>query len=243
MTEQKNHAIVAKEVEEFQGGIIRAVAQHKHPYIVTIKNQEFVLFPDTFNPNYAKASLFLLENLGVQRGDVVVDPFCGAGVDAIFAAINGARKVVAIDKFTMPVLCTQYNVYQLGLDGKIDVRKGDLFEPLKPEEKFDLVIANPPFRASKPESIIDNALKDESYTALKKFFLEVGKHLTQKGRIRLVFSSVGDINLLEKLATENNFDYKIVAQTYFASSVVINVYEMKRRNKNVSHSYRRYANA
>ena len=218
---------ILKESMEFQDTILRSVEQHPVPYLVKLKGLDYVMFPETFNPNYAKASLFLLDNLGVQKGDVVLDPFTGSGADAIFAVREGASRAVAIDKFTMPYLCAKYNAHRLGLEDSVDVRQGDLFDALHEDEKFDLVIANPPFRAMQPHSDIAAALRDDEYTTLRRFFSEVGDYLTTDGRIRLVFSDVGDMDLLQDLARGNGFSSKTVNQTKYASSVRIEVYEMR----------------
>lgn len=212
---------------EFQDTILRSVEQHPIPYLVKLKGLDYVMFPGTFNPNYAKASLFLLNNLGVQEGDVVLDPFTGCGADAIFAVRQGASRVVAIDKFTMPYLCAKYNVNRLGLEDMVDVRQGDLFDSLREDEKFDLVIANPPFKSMQPHSDIAAALRDEEYTTLRRFFSQVGHHLTDNGRIRLVFSDVGDMDLLQDLARSNGFSSQVVNKTKYASSIRIEVYEMR----------------
>ena len=214
------------QADEFQDTILRAVEQHPAPYLVKLRGLDYVMFPKTFNPNFAKPALFFLENLGVRAGDAVLDPFTGCGADAVFSALEGASKVVAIDKFTMPYLCTKYNVHQLGLADKVDVRQGDLFDSLKEGEKFDLIVANPPFREMNSKNDLEEAMRDSEYETLKRFFREAKNHLKENGRIRLVFADVGDMNYLEKLADENGFETKIVAQTIYASDVRIHVYEM-----------------
>lgn len=224
-------SIVGEEARELQETVLRSVQQHTAPYTVKIKGLDYVLFPDTFNPAYAKPALFLLENLGVKKGDVVLDPFTGSGIDAVFAVLKGASKAVAVDKFTMPWLCTKYNVCRLGLIDKIDVRQGDLFEPLKPKEKFDLIIANPPFKGAYAESDIEASVRDPGHKTLSRFFAGASRRLMPKGRIRLVFSNIGGLEYLDKLVSEHKFESKIVAQTKFASKVVINIYELTKNKK------------
>src|SRR5262249_4282806 len=138
------------QIDEWQGTIAHSIEQHPVPYLVKVRGLDYVMFPETFNPNYAKASLILLDNLGVRPGDTVLDPFTGSGADAIFAVLAGAARAVAIDKFTMPVLCAKYNAYRLGLSDRIDVRQGDALAALRPDEPFDLLVAHPPFPPLKP---------------------------------------------------------------------------------------------
>jgi release factor glutamine methyltransferase len=217
--------INALESDAFQETILQSTKPHLAPYLMKLNNFDLVLFPKTFNPCYAKPALFFLKYLGIKRGDVVLDPFTGCGADAIFAIHEGASRVVASDKFTMPFLCTKYNVEMLGLKSKIDVRQGDLFGALKKGEKFDLIVANPPFKEEKAESEIVAAIHDPHYETLTRFFKEARNHLKLNGRIRMVFADIGDINFLQKLATENGFKIKIIAQTKYAFAIRIIVYE------------------
>ncbi len=238
----KKSDITRQEALEFQKGLIMITNQHEQPYSVRLKGYQFTIFPDTINPNYTKASTFFLDNLGVKGGEQVLDPFTGSGADAILAVMGGAKSAVAIDKYPMPVLCAKYNVLRLGLEDKIDVRQGDLFKALKPEEEFDLVVANPPFKNPvEPEfryadqslcsRELDAAVNDLCYLTLRRFFRQAGRHLRPGGRIRMVFSDVGDVNYLMKLVKENGYTSKVVAETKFASSVGIRVYEMRRKNE------------
>src|SRR5256712_8158168 len=134
------------QIDEWQGTIAHASEQHPLPYLVKVRGLDYVMFPETFNPNYAKAYLILLDNLGVRPGDTVLDPFTGSGADPIFAVLARAARAVAIDKFTMPVLCAKYNAYRLGLGDRIDLRPGEAPAPLPADEPFDLLVANPSFR-------------------------------------------------------------------------------------------------
>ena len=217
--------IVSLQADEFQANILRGVENHVAPYVMKIKGINLTLFPYVFNPGYAKAAIFFLDHLGVKEGDVVLDPFTGSGIDAIIALKQGASKAVAIDKFTLPFLCAKYNSQILGLNDKLDVRQGDIFSKLNENEKFDLIIANPPFRDMSAKSESAAALRDEGYTSLRKFFKNAKNHLKENGRIRLLFADVGDMELMEKIAEENGFNKTIIAESKFASHVRIRVYE------------------
>jgi len=216
------------QIDEWQGTIASSIEQHPVPYLVKLRGIDYVMFPDTFNPNYAKASLVLLDNLGVRPGDVVLDPFTGSGADAIFAVLQGAARAVAIDKFKMPVLCAQYNAYRLGLADRVDVRQGNVFEPLQPDEQFDLIIANPPFRPMEPESTVQAMMRDAAHETLRNFFAGVGRHLKPEGRIRMVFSNAGNVEYLLKLADEYKFSATTVARARYGSDVTMEVYELTR---------------
>jgi methylase of polypeptide subunit release factors len=219
---------IRMQVEEWQGSIASAIEQHPVPYLVKLRGLDYVMFPETFNPNYAKASLLLLDNLGVRPGDRVLDPFTGSGADAIFAVLQGAARAVAIDRFTMPVLCARYNACRLGLEDRVDVRQGNLFDPLRPDERFDLVVANPPFRPVDPHSTVEATMRDAAHATLRRFFAEVGDHLAPDGRMRIVFSNAGDVAYFHRLVDEYGFTASTRARARYASDVVMEVYEVTR---------------
>ncbi len=216
------------QIDEWQGSIAASIEQHPVPYLVKLRGIDYVMFPETFNPNYAKASLLLLDNLGVREGDTVLDPFTGSGADAIFALLGGAARAVAIDKFTMPVLCARYNAYRLGLADRIDVRQGNLFEALRPGDQFDLVVANPPFRPADPSSNVQAMMRDPAHFTLRRFFAQVGQYLKPDGRMRIVFSNAGDLDYFRQLAEEYEFSSTTVARARYASDVIMEVYELTR---------------
>src|SRR5256885_2258843 len=92
------------QIDEWQGTIAHSIEQHPVPYLVKVRGLDYVMFPETFNPNYAKASLILLDNLGVRPGDTVLDPFTGSGADAILAVLAGAPRasdvIMEVDELT-----------------------------------------------------------------------------------------------------------------------------------------------
>jgi len=78
----------------------------------------------------------------VRPGMRVVDVGTGTGVLAIAAALVGAERVVAIDLDPVAVSAATDNVRTNGLEDRVDVRQGDLLAALRPDETFDLAVAN-----------------------------------------------------------------------------------------------------
>lgn len=73
-------------------------------------------------------------------------------------------------------------------------------------------------------------MRDEDYATLERFWKESRDYLRPRlssSKIRMVFSDVGDMNYNEKLMKDNDFKFKIVAQTKYASSIRIHVYEAR----------------
>ncbi|MEZ0164165.1 HemK2/MTQ2 family protein methyltransferase [Kineococcus sp. LSe6-4] len=83
-----------------------------------------------------------LVELDLAGGRDVLDVCTGGGALALAAARAGARRVTAIDLSMRSVLTARANAVLAGVT--VDVRRGDLFAPVR-GRRFDLVVANPPY--------------------------------------------------------------------------------------------------
>ena len=71
--------------------------------------------------------------------------------------------VLATDISPQAVEVARRNVERLGLDGRVVVEQGDLFEPLSrvPDPRpFDLIVANPPYIPTSQIELLDKSVKD-----------------------------------------------------------------------------------
>jgi len=177
---------------------------------IKIYDKVFILLPNVFSPRGTFTSSFLARNLGVRKGDYVLDLGTGCGIQAVFAA-EKAEKVVATDINPQAVKCAKINAKINGVAEKIDVRCGNLFEPVK-NEKFDLIIFSPPYLPGKPKSYLEHAwLCGEKYEMIREFFHYVKEYLKPGGRIRMVYSTIADVSLLFDILKENRFTWFVVA--------------------------------
>jgi HemK-related putative methylase len=164
-----------------------------------VAGMPIVVLPDVFNPSLLRSGEFLVQQLRredlVPRGSRVLEMGCGAGAASIFAARQGC-DVVAVDINSSAVRCTRINA-QLN-DVTLDVRQGDLFGPVG-EDRFDVVLFNPPYYRGAPTSALDHAWR--SPDLIERFSAELGDHLTLDGHALLVLSSDGErdtfLNTLE----------------------------------------------
>jgi len=93
--------------------------------------------PDVFQPT--TCTQLLAEQMLNLKGKTVLDLGCGCGPIAITAALNGAKKVYAVDIMAKACQVTLKNLELNGVAEKVDVRQGDLFKPLK-GLKFDIIV-------------------------------------------------------------------------------------------------------
>jgi len=174
-----------------------------------VLDKEIVAIPGMFAPIGVNTPL-LAEAVRkeVKQSDIVLDMGTGSGVLALFAA-EKAKKVTAVDINPKAVVCTKKNVKLFGLEKKFQVKYSDVFSNLK-NEKFDLIIFNPPFRWFEPRDIIERSITDKDYRAIREFFDQVKKHLKSKGRILLAFSTSGDVSYLKHVIKHAGLEYKTI---------------------------------
>jgi release factor glutamine methyltransferase len=129
---------------------------------------------------------FFCQNLNVKKGDKVLDLCTGSGILALFAA-DKASKVIATDISPRAIAFSKINIELNNLSDKIEVRQGNLFEPVK-NEKFDLIITNPPFEPT-PEGSIDYLYSDGGEKGTKfieLILLNIREYLNQNGRFQMI---------------------------------------------------------
>jgi release factor glutamine methyltransferase len=150
----------------------------------------FMVTPSVFNPKVPRTGEFFAAQIGpaLDCNWEVLDMGTGSGVCAVFAALH-ARRVVAVDINPAAVRCAAINTLLNGLDHKIEVRHGDLFEPVH-GERFDLVLFNPPFIRGKPRDDRDSAWR--STDVAERFAAGLGAHLKPGGTALVLLSTFGD---------------------------------------------------
>lgn len=74
----------------------------------------------------------------------------GSGAIALSLALEGPfRRVVATDRSTVALEVAALNRAAAELDERVDLREGVDFEPLRDDERFDVVVSNPPYVAER----------------------------------------------------------------------------------------------
>jgi len=150
---------------------------------------------NVFNPDLTKASRLLLSvmRLTDYEGKRFLDAFSGSGVLGIYAAAVGA-SVVSYDISAAAVACAQKNALHNEVSQNMDIRQGD-HTCLQPEEKFDIIAANPPLlpiQANFSEQPLASAVFDPELRATIDFIELLPNHLAQDGRCYLITSSTFD---------------------------------------------------
>jgi len=172
----------------------RLFQRHRYDRLVLedVAGAPILVLPQVFNPKLFRSGEFLVECLGpkvIPPGASVLDMGTGSGVGAVFAA-RWAARVVAVDISPEAVRCARINVLLHRLEGKVEVRQGDLFTPVA-GERFDVVLFNPPYFRGEPQSALDRAWR--STDVIERFATGLPTVLAPGGRALVILSSQGDL--------------------------------------------------
>jgi HemK-related putative methylase len=179
-----------------------------------------LVIPGVANPKLLRTGAFFASRLEaplVSPRTTVLDVGTGSGVCALFAARHKAQ-VVAVDVSPAAVRCARLNAALNQLEDRIDVRLGDLFEPVA-GQRFDLVLFNPPFLVGAPKDHRDAAWRSED--AARRFAAGLRYHLTPRGVALVMLSSFGDAcALFESELHANGFDLTVFARRRFINETL-----------------------
>lgn len=169
--------------------------RHRHDRLVIewIGGQPLVVLPQVLNPKLFVSGAFLATRLDdglVPAGASVLDMGTGSGIGAIFAARRAAR-VLAVDVNREAVRCARINALLARVEDRVEVREGDLFEPVG-DERFDVVLFNPPFYDGTPRDPLEHAFRGADVVA--RFARGLEARLAPGGHAIVLLSSVGAID-------------------------------------------------
>ena len=190
------------------------IVEHVHgtPILVT---------PSVFNPKRMRTGEFFASQLdsGRIRSEAeVLDMGTGSGVCAVFAAKH-ARRVVAVDINASAVRCARINALLNRAEGTVEVRHGDLFDPVA-GERFDLILFNPPFKTGEARNDRDRAWRASGLG--ERFAEELDRHLKPGGAALLLLSTYGDAQVfLEPLRRGGHGISPLAHRRYFGEQLTL----------------------
>lgn len=187
------------------------VVQKFGPKEVEVLGRRYVVNEEVFNPKFYITSEFMAKHINVQPEDFVLDMGTGSGIQAITAG-QTALKVVAVDINPQAVRCAATNVERHGLKNTISVLRGDLFAPLPPETKFNVIIFTPPYLEGHTKRNLDYALCDPGKSLVKRFFGKAKSYLKPDGYVQMVYSSLADPGRVLDIASEFGWDWSVVSR-------------------------------
>jgi len=161
----------------------------------------------------------------IKSGDKVLDLGTSTGIQSL-VALEKTDYVTAVDFNKKAVINARENFRKQGVEEKVRLIESNGFDSIS-GEKFDLIAINPPFRWFRPKDILDAASNDENYEFLNRFLGQAKDHLTEDGRILLVFANTADIGYLQYLFGIYRYSVKVVAEERPDEWRVYKVFELR----------------
>ncbi len=190
----------------------------KHRYddfvIERVQGMPLLVVPSVFNPKVPRTGEFLstlIDSRLVSGESAILDMGTGCGVCALQAA-KYAQRVVAVDINPAAVRCTHLNALLNHVEDRVDVRQGDLFEPVR-EERFDLIFFNPPFLRGTPRDDRERAWR--STDVAERFAAGLAAHLKPGGSALVVLSTFGEPGRFLRQFRSDSFAVAVLAERRF----------------------------
>jgi release factor glutamine methyltransferase len=139
--------------------------------------------------------LKLATDTGTEQQLRIADLCTGSGAIALALATHLPRaRIYAVDLSEPAAAVARANAQRLGLAGQVDIRVGNLFEPLGGEAPFHVITANPPYIPTGQLAGLDRNVRDyEPRLALdggadgldvhRRLLAEAPGHLEAGGRL------------------------------------------------------------
>lgn len=188
--------------------------------------------PEVYEP--AEDTFLMVENINVRPHKDVLEIGAGTGIISLFCAKMGAQ-----------VICTDINPYAISLIKKnikenrsqfketIDVRQGDLFNIIKDDEQFDLIIFNPPYIPTTPEQkkgisswyvcSFDGGASGLKMT--KRFISQVKPYLKEQGTALFITSSFSNKEFLNKIIKKSTLSHQVIKK-FRCDDEILSVHEL-----------------
>jgi len=167
---------------------------------------DIVVFETVFwEPRDTTSLRKLIHDGDLARGKSVLEIGTGSGLVALCCLHAGASQVVATDVNPNAIANALYNAEMLQLTDRLETRHVSLEDPsafavLEPDERFDLIISNPPWENESPQSIDEYALYDQGFRLLESLLSQLDDHLRPGGKGLLAYGNVTAIKKAIELA-------------------------------------------
>ncbi len=119
---------------------------------------EFEVAPEVFIPRPDTETLvsLALDLLKPLKSPQVLELCTGTGCVPIAIAKNHSTvAVTTVEKNPAPFSVAQRNIEKHALTDRVNLLRGDLFEPIEPRKQFDIVVSNPPYIPKAEISTLD----------------------------------------------------------------------------------------
>jgi release factor glutamine methyltransferase len=189
---------------------------------------KFLVLKDVYDPS--DDTFLLAENLNVSENDYVLDMGTGCGILAIIAG-KTAKKVVGVDISERAVINARINVTLNNMVKRVEIRQGNLWDALNPNERFSLILFNPPYLPI-PETETNTGILEKAWNGgengreiVEAFLAKIDHFLEREGCIQMVLSSLSGIEKILSYAEKKGFqvEKKKEKKFFFEKLFLINL--------------------
>jgi len=157
----------------------------------------------------------LIRTTSLVEGRDVLEIGTGSGLVAIACLKAGAARVVATDVNSLAIENARYNAQMLDVFDRLEVRQVPLQEPgafsvIATDERFDLIVSNPPWEDQPPREISEYALYDAQFTLLESLLSGLRQHLLPGGKALLAYGCVSAIRQIQELAPQHGLRVQVL---------------------------------
>ena len=172
--------------------------------------------PEVFPADLYSSSEFFAQHFPYAKNRRLWEIGCGTGVVSVIAALRYGNSVVATDINSKALDMTKKNAERHGVFDQIDCRLGNLFEPLKPDEKFDYIYWNWPYSYVAEDhplsNVFEQAYMDPGYQLIESLLAGHTRYLQLNGSLILSFGSIGNRELFEAFIKKYGLTYTAFAE-------------------------------
>ena len=154
----------------------------------------------------------LIFSTPTMKGSHVLEIGTGSGLVSLCCLQAGAAHVVATDLNSKAIHNVGFNAANYDDDNRLEARLVPRRNPgawsvIKPHERFDFIISNPPWENDKPKSVEELALYDPGFVLLDSLVKGARERLWPEGRMWLAYGCLSAIRRIEMLAKEERLQY------------------------------------
>ena len=146
----------------------------------------------------------------------VLDIGTGSGIIAVTMALELPEVwVTAVDISAGALMVARKNAAMHDVAARVDLRRSDLFEAVRPDEKFDLILSNPPYIAEPDYEKVPPEVKADPRVAMtagpegldiiRQLIARAPSYLKKNGRLMFEFGDNQADKIIEMTQKDKNY--------------------------------------